>query len=119
MKQVTQRFAVALELIRSKQTAGQAFTLACDASGMDDKAICEALDIDAGSFSRMRSGTATLRGDLIRQFCDVVGNRIYVEWMAYQVDCSLVVIQTETERENRLLREEVTALRRVLQGRIA
>ncbi|MBT2299237.1 transcriptional regulator [Variovorax paradoxus] len=116
MNQGTQRFAVAIELIRSKQSAGAAFTLACDASGMEDKGIYSALDIDAGSFSRMKSGAATLRGDLVKQFCDVVGNTVYVEWFAWQVGCTLVVTQTEAERQNQLLREENAALRRVLQG---
>lgn len=98
MNQVTQRFEVAIELIRSKATAGAAFTLACDASGMDDKAIYEQLDIDAGAFSRMKSGGATLKGDLTKKFCDVVGNRIYVEWLAWQIGCTLLVTQTEAER---------------------
>ncbi len=50
------------------------------------------------------------------------GNDAPVMWMAYQrgVDLhSLRKRETETERENRLLREENDALRRVLMGRVA
>jgi hypothetical protein len=90
--------AVPIEMVRSKKTAGAAFTLACDSSGLDDKEIYLSLGIDAGYFSNIKKGKATLQSDLIQKFCDVVGNRIYVEWMAYQVGCTLVMVKTEAER---------------------
>lgn len=110
---------IPLPMIWAKKTAGAAFTLACDASGLDDKEVYLALGIDKGYFSRMKSGTATLDADLIAAFCKTVGNHIYAEWIAYQVRCTLVVIQTEAERraaeaearaeayaaENRLMRQ--------------
>lgn len=116
MKLVARRFAVDIELVRSKQSAGAAFTLACDASALEDKDIYTALGIDAGYFSNMKRGNATLRADLVKAFCDVVGNTAYIEWQAWQVGCTLVVTQIEAERQNQLLREENAALRRVLQG---
>ncbi|WP_229287747.1 transcriptional regulator [Burkholderia pseudomallei] len=115
-----------IEMIRSKRTAGAAFTLACDASGLEDKEIAMALNIDAGTFSKMKKGMATLNGDALREFCKVVGNRIYSEWLAYQVGCTLVMIQTEAERiaaEERARREEAERenklLRELLAGRSA
>jgi hypothetical protein len=95
-------------------------------SGLEDKEIYLALGLDAGYFSRMKKGDATLADDKIAEFCRVVGNTIYPEWRAYQVGCTLMLIQTEAERqrdearaalekkeiENRLLRE-------MLQGRAA
>jgi hypothetical protein len=93
--------------------------LACDASGLEDKEIYLALGVDKGYFSRMKSGTATLDADKVREFSQIVGNVIYVRWMAYQVGYALVLIKTEAERraeeaearaataeaENRLMRE--------------
>jgi hypothetical protein len=110
---------VPIEMIRAKKSAGAAFTLACDASGLEDKEIYLALGVDKGYFSRMKSGTATLDADKVREFSQVVGNVIYVRWMAYQVGYALVLIKTEAERraeeaearaataeaENRLMRE--------------
>lgn len=110
---------VPIEMIRRQRTAAAAFCLACQSSGLEDKEIYGALRLDAGYFSRIKKGEATLQGDLIQPFCEVVGNRIYVEWHAYQVGCQLVVIQSEAERmleaerarrtqaehENRLMRE--------------
>lgn len=92
------RVAVPVELIRSKKSSGAAFTLACDASGLDDKEIYLAVGIDAGYFSNIKKGKATLQGDLMAEFCRVVGNSIYPEWLAYQVGCTLVLIKTEAER---------------------
>jgi hypothetical protein len=89
---------IPIELIRSKKTSGAAITLACDSSGLDDKEIYLPLGIDAGYFSNIKKGKATLQGDLLKEFCKVVGNSVYPEWCAYQVGCTLVMIQTEAER---------------------
>jgi len=72
------------ELVRAKHSSGAAFTLACDASGLDDKEIYLALDLDAGTFSRLKKGTNTLAGDMLAGFCRVVGNTLYPEWLAYR-----------------------------------
>ena len=115
---------VPIEMIRAKKTSGAAFTLACDASGLEDKEIYLAVGIDAGYFSNIKKGKATLQADLVSSFCELVGNTIYPEWQAYQVGCTLVMIKTEAERraeeaerraaaaeaENRLMRQ-------LLQGR--
>jgi len=97
---------VPIELVRSKKSSGAAFTLACDCSGMEDKEIYMPLKIDAGYFSRMKKGDATLQGDLLKEFCDHVGNNIYPEWLVYQLGCTMVQIETETQR---LLRAEQEA----------
>lgn len=89
---------VPIEMIRAKKTAGAAFTLACDASGLDDKEIYLPLGIDKGYFSRMKSGSATLDADKVGDFCRIVGNVVYVRWLAYQAGYALVLIKTEAER---------------------
>lgn len=71
--------------------------MACDASGLEDKEIYSALGIDAGTFSRMRKGDNTLSGDRLRDFCQVVNNQIYANWLAYQIGCGLVMLKTEAE----------------------
>jgi hypothetical protein len=102
-----QQANVPIELIRGRKTSGAAFTLACDASGLEDKEIYLPLKLDAGYFSRMKKGDATLQADMIRQFCDHVGNNIYAEWLAYQLGCTLVQIESETQRKLRLITEEL------------
>jgi len=115
---------VPVEMIRAKKTSGAAFTLACDASTLDDKEIFGPMQMDKAVFSRIKSGSMNLDGDKLALFCATVGNRIYVEWLAYQVGCSLVEIETETQRQLRTAREQLAAketenalLRQLVQGR--
>lgn len=111
-----------LEIIRKFPNSGKAFTAACDSCSLADQTIYEFVGIDAGTFSKMKKGMATLQADDLVKFCYAVNNRIYPEWLAYQLGCTLVEIQSEAERqrdqekaradkladENRLLRSLVT-----------
>lgn len=89
---------IPISLVRAQRSSGAAFSLACQASGLEDKEIYMAVGLDAGYFSRIKKGEATLQGDLVATFCAVVENTVYLEWLAYQVRCTLVMIQTEAER---------------------
>lgn len=118
--------SIPIELIRAKRSKGAAVALACDVSGLDDKEIYIPLGIDKALFSRMKSGSANLDCDHIAQFCRIVGNRIYPEWLAYQVGCQLQEIESETARQLRVAREQLDAeraenalLRQLVQGRAA
>lgn len=97
-----QRSAVPIEVVRAQKNAAAAFTLACNVSGLEDKEIYLSLGIDAGYFSNIKKGKATLQADLIAKFCELVGNMVYPEWMAYQVGCTLVMVKTEAERRAEL-----------------
>lgn len=100
-----------IEVTRARKNQGAAFTLACNSSGLEDKEIYLQLDIDAGTFARMKKGTNTLPGDLLRSYCEVVGNTIYAEWLAYQVGGTVVMIQSEAERRIAKLEADLTAER--------
>ena len=115
------RFEVSIETIRSQQHSGKAFALACDCSGLDGKEIYMELGVDAARFSHMKKANAALPADLVKKFCDIVGNTIYLEWLAYQVGCTLVMIKSEAERrltlsEQRVKKaeEEIAALKNVI-----
>lgn len=115
---------VPIETIRRQKTSAAAFSLACSVSGLEDKEIYLSLGIDAGHFSRIKKGDAGFPPDRLAEFCGLVNNTVYPEWIAYQVGTTLVMIQTEAERraaqavaraeaaeaENRLMRQ-------LLQGR--
>jgi hypothetical protein len=94
-----ERNEVPIEMIRRQRSAGAAFALACQSSGLEDKEIYSSLALDAGYFSRIKKGEATLQADLIVAFCEMVGNTIYPEWLAYQLGCTLVQIKSEAERQ--------------------
>ena len=112
------------EMIARQRNASAALCLACQSSGLEDKEIYGALNIDAGYFTRIKKGEATLQADLVAPFCDVVGNRIYPEWMAQSIGCTLVQIKSEAERRAELaeqkardLAQENKLMRDILQGR--
>lgn len=110
LTRIAQSVPVAIEVVRAQKTSAAAFSLSCSASGLEDKEIYLALGIDAGYFSNIKKGKATLQADLIKEFCKVVGNTIYPEWVAYQLGCTLMLIKSEAERRaeefERLLKEE-------------
>lgn len=116
---------VPIEMIRVQKTAAAAFTLACTSSGLDDKEIYLSLGIDAGYFSNIKKGKATLQADLVADFCKLVKNTVYAEWQAFQVGCTLVMIKTEAERRAELAEERAKAaeaenklMRQLLAGRV-
>lgn len=56
------------------------------------------LKIDPGTWSKICSDQASFPPQKIRDFCDIVGNVVYVEWINYQVGCTAVMIKSEAER---------------------
>lgn len=111
-----QKSAISIETVRAQKTPGAAFTLACNISGLEDKEIYlniitkSGKTLDPGYFSNIKKSDATLQADLVPRFCELVGNTVYPEWCAYQMGCTLMMIQTEAERRaeefERLLKEE-------------
>lgn len=117
---------VPIETIRRQKTAAAAFSLACSVSGLEDKEIYLSLGIDAGHFSRIKKGDAGFPPDRLAEFCGLVNNTVYPEWIAFQVGSTLVMIKTEAERraEAAVARAEAAEaenrlMRQLLQGRAA
>ena len=115
---------VAVEMVHRQRTSAAALCLACQSSGLEDKEIYQSLGIDAGYWSRIKKGEATLQADLIESFCQIVNNCIYPEWIAYRVGCTLVQIKSEAERRAELAEQrareaeaENKLLRSLVQGR--
>ena len=46
---------IPIEMIRRQHSAGAAFALACQASGLEDKEIHLSIKVDAGTFSRTKA----------------------------------------------------------------
>ena len=76
-----------------------------------------ALGVDKAQFSRWHSGTEGIVWAKFAHLMDVCGNEAPLLWMLAQRGYdlhSLRRLESETEKQNRLLREENAALRRVL-----
>ena len=111
------------EEVFRERTLGGAIELCAKVAGFDlDKELQLALRVDKAQFSRWQSGQEGIVWPKLEKLMDHCGNDAPVMWMASQRGWDLHSwrrLETETERENRLLREEVAALRRVLAGNVA
>ncbi|MDH5832151.1 hypothetical protein QFW80_16660 [Luteimonas sp. M1R5S18] len=82
-----------------------------------DKELQLELEVDKAQFSRWMSGTEGIVWPKLERLMTTCGNDAPLLWMLHQRNYDLYSLrhhETEVERQNRLLREEVAALRRVL-----
>jgi len=94
---------------------GAALAAGAAAAGLDlEKEVHIPLGIDAGHWTRMRSGQAGIQWDKVEAICDLFGNDAPVLWMlsrrGYDLH-SLRKLESETERQLRVAREEIEQLR--------
>ena len=100
-----------------KPTMGAAIALCAELAGMEPKQIQGRLHMDKGQWSRWESGTEGVIWPKLSALMDACGNDAPLLWMLHQRGYDLHSVrklESETEAQNRLLREEVAALRRVL-----
>lgn len=108
------------EEVMRERTLGSAIELCAKVAGFDlDKQLQQALGVDKAQFSRWQSGQEGIKWDRLAALMDYCGNDAPLLWMLHDRGYDLHSVrrtETETERENRRLREENAALRRVLVG---
>lgn len=118
--QIALPIAVDPSEVARKQSIGAAIELCLELAGYDiDKTPQTKLGIDKGQFSRWKSGQEGIKWDKFESLMDHCGNDAPLFWMVHRRGFDLNSLrrkETETERENRLLREENLALRRALAG---
>ena len=108
------------EEIAREKTLGGALELCAKVAGYSfDKELQIRLAVDKAQFSRWQSGSEGVLWPKLRRLMDECGNHAPFLWMGHDLGYdvnSFRLRETETERQNRLLREENAALRRVLMG---
>lgn len=118
MNQVALPVEVRPEEVCRKQSLGAAIELCAELAGFAlDKELQHALGVDKAQFSRWMAGTEGIVWPKFTKLMDACGNDAPLLWMLQQRGYDLHSIrrlETETEKQNRLLREENAALRRVL-----
>lgn len=106
--------------VARKKTLGAAIEMCANLQGYDlDKELQQRLGVDKAQFSRWLSGGEGVCWPKFEKLMDECGNDAPLHWMLHQRGYDLHSLrkrETETQRENRLLREENAALRRVLTG---
>lgn len=114
---------VPLGEVMRKPTLGKAIEYCAELAGYSyDKELEQALakagvKVDATQLTRWKQGGEGIKWEKFAGLMDTCGNDAPLLWMLHARGWdihSLRRLETETERENRLLREENAALRRVL-----
>lgn len=105
--------------VARESSLGGAIALCAKVGGLAPKEIQAELHLDKAQWSRWESGQEGVVWPKFSALMDLCGNEAPVMWMlharGYDLH-SLRKLESEAEKENRLLREENAALRRVLQG---
>ena len=120
MNQLALPIKVSPEEVERKPSLGAAIELCAELAGYTlDKSLQREMAVDKAQFSRWTSGQEGIVWPKFAKLMDVCGNDAPLCWMVHQRGYDLHSLhkrESETEQQNRLLREENAALRRVLQG---
>lgn len=105
-----------IEDIERQSTIGGILSLGSAAAGLDyDKEVHIALGIDAGQWSRIRTGAAGMDWKKIEAVCDLFGNDSLIFWMLTRRGWDLHSLrkkETETERALREATQRIAELER-------
>ena len=110
--------AVNFDELSRKKTLGSSLELCAELAGYEfDKPLQLAMGVDKAQFSRWQNGIEGVCWPKFKKLMLLCGNHAPLLWMLQ--DCgfdprSARQLESQTEQENRLLREENAALRRVL-----
>jgi plasmid maintenance system antidote protein VapI len=120
MNQVAIPVDIRAEEVARKHSLGDAIQMCAELAGFSlDKELQQQLGVDKAQFSRWSSGTEGIVWPKFVRLMDACGNDAPLMWMLHQRGYDLHSIrklESETEKQNRQLREENAALRRVLMG---
>ena len=120
MNQVALPVEIRPEEVARKHSLGDAIQFCAELAGFSlDKELQQRLEVDKAQFSRWQAGTEGIVWPKFVKLMDTCGNDAPLHWMLHQRGYDLHSVrklESVTEKENRLLREENAALRRVLMG---
>lgn len=119
MTQIAFPVEVSAQEVSREKTLGGAIGLCLKAAGLEPKELQLKFKWDKAQWSRWESGQEGVIWPKLTQVMDFCGNDSPLMWMNYDRGYDLarmVKRETELERQVRHLREENTALRRVLTG---
>lgn len=109
-----------LDAVVRKKSLGGAIELCAELAGFElDKQLSSRMHVDKSQFSRWHSGEEGIKWPKLQLLMDTCGNDAPAMWMMHDRGWdikSFRKLESETERENRLLREENQALRRLMLG---
>lgn len=99
--------SIATEDILRRDTMTKAIIFSFDVAGLPDNTVCAELEIDAATYSKIKSGTRHFPPDKLIQAMELAGNDIPLRWLAHKRGFGLVRLQSEIERENEDLKRQL------------
>jgi hypothetical protein len=111
-----QKKEVSVDAILAQPTFKAALALCKSVSGLEDKQICGALDIDAAQFSRIFGNGGNFPEDKLLKFMTICGNVVPLIWLAYKCGYGIYRLKSEVEMENERLRAELDGERKRLES---
>lgn len=118
MNQLSLPVEVRPEEVMRKQSLGGAIELCAELGGFTlDKSLQQELKVDKAQFSRWLSGQEGVQWAKFSELMDKCGNNAPVLWMLHQRGYDLASVrrqESKLEKENRELREDLAAARRLL-----
>lgn len=112
---------VSVQEILREQTLGGSIDLCAKAAGLVPKQVQDAVKADKAQYSRWVDNKEGIHWGKLASLMDACGNDAPLLWMLHARGYDLSSLrrrETETEQRLRLALEEITALRRVLQGAV-
>lgn len=97
-------------LLADVATFHAALSRCADLSGLQDKSVAIETGIDAPTWSRIRDGSAGVRGDFLERLMDACGNELPLLWLLHRRGydtASLRKRESELERQLREARETI------------
>lgn len=120
MSQIAIPMPLRPEEVARERTLGGALELCAKVAGFAfDKQLQQTLEVDKGQFSRWQSGQEGIKWDKFTALMDACGNDAPLLWMLHARGYDLHSIrrvENAVERENRELREQLAAARKLLIG---
>lgn len=122
MSQMALPVEVTPQEVARERSLGEAIALCARAAGFTPKELQAGLKLDKAQWSRWESGQEGVVWPKLTALMDHCGNDAPLLWMLHARGYDLHSLrkrESDVERQNRLLREENAALRRVLAGSAA
>jgi hypothetical protein len=113
---------VTAQEISRESSLGGAIDLCAKVAGLEPKQVQTDLKLDKAQWSRWTSGQEGVIWPKLQAVMDLCGNDAPLLWMLQARGYDLASLrkrETDLEKQNRMLREENAALKRVLQGAMA
>lgn len=99
--------------IRRQPSWASVLSLCFNKSGLLDKTVAADVGVDNATWSRVKSGQNSLSGEQLDRLMDRCGNEAPLFWLLIRRGYdprSLRRIESDIERENRLLREKLASV---------